>query len=146
MSRAFFVLGALSACVAVGLGAFGAHGLRARLTPDLLATFEVGVRYQMYHALALLAVAWAAGRWTSGAIAAAGILFVAGTIVFSGASTCSRSPGRSGSVRSRRSAASRSSRGGSRSPGAPGWPRGDGAATTVNATRIEPSDGGADAR
>jgi uncharacterized membrane protein YgdD (TMEM256/DUF423 family) len=84
MSRAFFVLGALSACVAVGLGAFGAHGLRARLTPDLLATFEVGVRYQMYHALALLAVACAAGRWTSGAIAAAGILFVAGTIVFSG--------------------------------------------------------------
>jgi uncharacterized membrane protein YgdD (TMEM256/DUF423 family) len=84
MSRAFFVAGALSACVAVGLGAFGAHGLRARLTPDLLATFEVGVRYQMYHALALLGVAWAAGRWTSGAIAAAGILFVAGTIVFSG--------------------------------------------------------------
>jgi len=84
MSRVFFALGALSAAVAVGLGAFGAHGLRARLTPDVLATFEVGVRYQMYHALALLAVAWAAGRWTSGGITAAGILFAAGTLLFSG--------------------------------------------------------------
>ena len=84
MSRVFFALGALSAAVAVGLGAFGAHGLRARLTPEVLATFEVGVRYQMYHALALLAVAWAAGRWTSGGITAAGILFAAGTLLFSG--------------------------------------------------------------
>ena len=84
MSRTFFVLGALSAGTAVTLGAFGAHGLRARLTADLLATFEVGVRYQMYHALALLAVAWAATRWPGGATTLAGWLFVAGTVVFSG--------------------------------------------------------------
>lgn len=84
MSRTFFVLGALSAGTAVTLGAFGAHGLRARLTADLLATFEVGVRYQMYHALALLAVAWAATRWPGGATTLAGWLFVVGTVVFSG--------------------------------------------------------------
>ena len=84
LSRLFFVAGALSAAVAVGLGAFAAHGLRARLTPDLLATFEIGVRYQMYHALALLAVAWAETRWTSGAIGAAGVLFLIGTLIFSG--------------------------------------------------------------
>ena len=84
LSRLFFVAGALSAAVAVGLGAFGAHGLRARLTPDLLATFEVGVRYQMYHALALLAVGWAATRWTGSAVSLAGVLFLVGTLVFSG--------------------------------------------------------------
>jgi uncharacterized membrane protein YgdD (TMEM256/DUF423 family) len=84
VSRTFFALGAISAGAAVTLGAFGAHGLRARLGPDLLATFEVGVRYQMYHALALLAVAWAHGRWPGGGTALAGWLFVAGTVVFSG--------------------------------------------------------------
>ena len=84
MDRVFFALGSLSALMAVALGAFGAHGLRNRLVPDMLATFEVGVRYQMYHALALLAVAWASARWPGGAVTAAGWLFVAGTIVFSG--------------------------------------------------------------
>src|ERR671923_224847 len=62
--------------------AFGAHGLRARLVPDMLATFEIGVRYQMYHALALLAVGLAVPRWPS--LALGGWLFVAGTVVFSG--------------------------------------------------------------
>lgn len=84
MDRAFVVLGSLSALMAVALGAFGAHGLKSRLVPDMLATFEIGVRYQMYHALALLAVAWASTRWPGGAISLAGWLFVAGTIVFSG--------------------------------------------------------------
>ena len=56
MSRLFLMLGALSAFLGVALGAFGAHGLRDRIPADLLAVFEVGVRYQMYHALALLAV------------------------------------------------------------------------------------------
>jgi uncharacterized membrane protein YgdD (TMEM256/DUF423 family) len=84
VERLFFALGCGSALVAVALGAFGAHGLRERVPADLLTVFEVGVRYQMYHALALLAVGWAAGRWGGGAIAAAGWLFVAGTLVFSG--------------------------------------------------------------
>ena len=84
MSRLFFVAGALSAAVAVVLGAFGAHALRARLTPDVLAVFEVGVRYQMYHAVALLAVALGATRWPGGGITLAGWLFLAGTVIFSG--------------------------------------------------------------
>ena len=82
--RLFFGLGAISGFIAVALGAFAAHGLKARLTPELLATFEVGVRYQMFHALALLGVGWAATRWPRGAVTAAGWLFVAGTVLFSG--------------------------------------------------------------
>jgi len=84
MERLFFALGCLSGFLAVGLGAFGAHALKARLSPELLATFEVGVRYQMYHALALLAVAWATTRWPGTFANASGWLFVAGTVVFSG--------------------------------------------------------------
>ena len=84
MDRLFFSLGALSALIAVGAGAFGAHGLRARLTPDLLAVFETAARYQMYHALALLAAAWAATRWPGPWPIRAGWLFVIGTILFSG--------------------------------------------------------------
>jgi len=84
MDRVFAALGALSALVAVAAGAFGAHALRARLTPDQLATFETGARYQMYHALALLFVAWAVTRWPLPPVRAAGWLFVAGTVVFSG--------------------------------------------------------------
>lgn len=84
MDRTFFALGCLSALLAVGLGAFAAHGLKARLAADLLAVFEVGVRYQMYHALGLLAVAWACARWPGAAATAAGVLFVVGTVLFSG--------------------------------------------------------------
>ncbi len=84
MDRLFFTLGCLSAGTAVALGAFGAHALKTRLDAGLLATFEVGVRYQMAHALALLAVAWACTRWPGGAVNASGWLFVAGTVLFSG--------------------------------------------------------------
>jgi uncharacterized membrane protein YgdD (TMEM256/DUF423 family) len=84
VDRLFFALGAASALVAVGAGAFGAHGLRARLTPDLLAVFETAARYQMYHALALLAAAWAVTRWPGPWPVRAGWLFLAGTVVFSG--------------------------------------------------------------
>ena len=84
MDRVFFALGSVSGFLAVAFGAFGAHALKGRLDADLLAVFEVGVRYQMYHALALLAVAWACTRWPGGALIAGGWLFVAGTIVFSG--------------------------------------------------------------
>jgi len=84
MDRLFFALGSLSAGLAVALGAFGAHVLKSRLAADMLANFETGVRYQMYHALALLAVAWAASRWAGSSLpAAAGWLFVAGTVLFS---------------------------------------------------------------
>ena len=84
MNRLFLAMGALSALVAVAAGAFGAHALRARLEPDLLAVFETGARYQMYHALGLIAVAWVAGRSPGPAALAAGWLFVAGTLLFSG--------------------------------------------------------------
>jgi uncharacterized membrane protein YgdD (TMEM256/DUF423 family) len=84
VDRLFFAVGCLSALVAVALGAFGAHGLRGRLVPDMLMSFEIGVRYQMYHALGLLAVGLALSRWPSSAVALAGWLFIAGTIVFCG--------------------------------------------------------------
>lgn len=84
MDRTFFALGSLLAGIAVAAGAFGAHALRARLSPADLATFETGARYQMYHALALLAVAWAVQQWPGPLPRAAGWLFVAGIVVFSG--------------------------------------------------------------
>jgi uncharacterized membrane protein YgdD (TMEM256/DUF423 family) len=84
MDRLFFSLGAVSAFVAVAAGAFGAHALRARLSPELLAVFETGARYQMYHALGLIAAAWAAARWPGALPQAAGWLFLAGTVLFSG--------------------------------------------------------------
>jgi uncharacterized membrane protein YgdD (TMEM256/DUF423 family) len=84
MDRRFLTLGALSAFIAVAAGAFGAHALRARLDPSMLAAFETGARYQMYHALALLAVAWAAGRWPGRLTLMAGWCFIAGTLLFSG--------------------------------------------------------------
>jgi uncharacterized membrane protein YgdD (TMEM256/DUF423 family) len=85
MERTFLILGSLSGALAVALGAFGAHGLRSVLSPDLLATYETGVRYHMYHALALVAVALVATRWpATGLLSAAGWLFVAGTMLFSG--------------------------------------------------------------
>jgi uncharacterized membrane protein YgdD (TMEM256/DUF423 family) len=84
MERVFTILGALSALIGVGAGAFGAHGLLERLDAAMLATFETGARYQMYHALGLLAVAWASTRWPGGLTTAAGWLFVAGTLLFSG--------------------------------------------------------------
>ena len=54
MDRTFFLIGALSAFVGVAAGAFGAHGLKDRLSAEMLAVSEVGVRYQMYHAFALM--------------------------------------------------------------------------------------------
>lgn len=84
MDRLFFGLGAGSAFIAVAAGAFGAHALRARLSLELLAVFETGARYQMYHAFGLLAVAWAAARWPGALVNWAGWLFVAGTVLFSG--------------------------------------------------------------
>jgi uncharacterized membrane protein YgdD (TMEM256/DUF423 family) len=82
--RLFVVLGAASAFVGVAAGAFGAHALKARLSPELLAVFETGARYQLIHALALLAVGWACQRWPGTPVRSAGWCFVAGTLLFSG--------------------------------------------------------------
>jgi len=84
VERRFFALGAMLAMIGVAAGAFGAHALKSRLTPDMLAVFEVGVRYQLVHALALLAVAWAITRWPGRAVLYAGALFIAGIVLFSG--------------------------------------------------------------
>lgn len=84
MDRVFFTIGSLSAFLGVALGAFAAHALKSRLDADLMSTFEVGVRYQMYHAFALLAVGWAQTRWPGDVLTAGGWLFVGGTVLFSG--------------------------------------------------------------
>jgi uncharacterized membrane protein YgdD (TMEM256/DUF423 family) len=85
MDRTFLLLGALAGATGVALGAFGAHGLRSRLSPEMLAVFETGVRYHLYHALALLATVPIMGRLEgSRLVTAAGWLFVAGIVLFSG--------------------------------------------------------------
>jgi uncharacterized membrane protein YgdD (TMEM256/DUF423 family) len=82
--RLFMVLGSLSGFMAVSAGAFAAHALRQKLAPNDAAVFETAARYEMYHALALLAVAWVAGRWPSAAVQFSGWMFVAGTVLFCG--------------------------------------------------------------
>lgn len=84
MTNGWFVLGALAGALGIALGAFGAHALKTMVGSDLLTVFETGVRYQMYHALALLAVGLAAQRWPGTWIQAAGWLFAAGIVIFSG--------------------------------------------------------------
>ena len=84
MQRLFFAFGSGFALIAVITGAFAAHALKTRLSPDMFTTFEVAARYQMYHALGLIAVAWAASQWSSQLVTASGWLFVAGIVIFSG--------------------------------------------------------------
>lgn len=84
MDRTFLLVGAVAAFLAVAFGAFGAHGLRGRLSPEMLAVFETGVRYQMYHALAILVIALAVARFDGWLMRAAGWLFAAGIVLFSG--------------------------------------------------------------
>lgn len=85
MAELFFILGSLLAGLGVALGAFGAHGLKSRLSPQRLANFETGVRYQMVHSLGLLATGLAAGLWTANAwVGIAGVLLLAGMVLFSG--------------------------------------------------------------
>ena len=84
MERVFFSLGAVLAFLAVAAGAFGAHAVRSRLSPDLLDVFETAARYHFFHALGLIVVGFAAARWPGTAVHLAGWLFVAGIILFSG--------------------------------------------------------------
>ena len=84
VDRFFFIAGSISAFLGVALGAFAAHGLKTKLPAEMFNIFEVGVRYHMYHALALLGVAWASTRWPGTSVTAAGWLFLAGTVIFSG--------------------------------------------------------------
>ena len=80
----WIAFGAALGGLSVAAGAFGAHALKAQLTPENLNIFEVGARYQMYHALALLAVGLLAVKMDSSALKIAGVSFVVGTVLFSG--------------------------------------------------------------
>jgi uncharacterized membrane protein YgdD (TMEM256/DUF423 family) len=85
MDMTFLLAGALAGFLGVAAGAFGAHGLRARLSPEMLAVFETAVRYQMYHVFALLVTAAAIGRLGDARLlVVAGWAFVAGIVLFSG--------------------------------------------------------------
>src|SRR5689334_22850328 len=85
MTEAFWVrMGSIFMGLSVALGAFGAHGLKDILSPEMKAVYETGARYQAYHGLALLAVAYLAGRWNGGWVQGAGWCFTAGIILFSG--------------------------------------------------------------
>jgi len=83
-SALFGALGALGGFLGVAAGAFGAHALKGSLTPERLGVFETGARYQLLHALALVAVALALEGKVSRALLAAGWLFVAGQLLFAG--------------------------------------------------------------
>ncbi|QDU63451.1 hypothetical protein Pan216_43310 [Planctomycetes bacterium Pan216] len=84
MERFWIVAGALLGGFGVMAGAFGAHLLKDQLTPERLDVFEVAVRYQMYHALALVGVGIATAIWSSSALQVAGWSFLGGTVIFSG--------------------------------------------------------------
>jgi len=84
MAKRFFVLGCVFGFLGVAGGAFAAHALRDHLPANLLNVFETGIRYQMYHAFALLAAAWALEKYRSRHFEWAGWAFVAGVALFSG--------------------------------------------------------------
>jgi len=84
MKRSFIVAAGVSGSIAVLLGAFAAHSLKAVLTEDNLRVFHTGVEYQFYHTFALLGVGLLSEKVPGKLLAAAGALFVAGIILFSG--------------------------------------------------------------
>lgn len=84
MHKVFLLIGSLSGAVAVGLGAFGAHGLKKILPPEAIATFETGVRYQFYHTFALLLVALVYEKYAGKFLVWSGNCFITGIVLFSG--------------------------------------------------------------
>ena len=84
MGKTILVLGCVFGFLGVWVGAFAAHMLKQKLTPELFDIFEVGVRYHMYHALAIVAVGLAVAQWPESGVGLAGWLFAAGILVFSG--------------------------------------------------------------
>lgn len=82
--KLFAIIGAILAFTGVAAGAFGAHLLRSMISPQALSIFEIGVRYQMYHAFGLFAAAWVLGLFPGTLILASGWLFISGTVIFSG--------------------------------------------------------------
>jgi len=84
MQKIYLVIGIILAGLAVGLGAFGAHGLKKVVSPEDVATYQTGVQYQMYHAMALIFVGVLSDRIYNGYVTYAGVLFTAGIVLFSG--------------------------------------------------------------
>lgn len=86
MAKTFFMIGSILGGIAVTTGVFGAHGLKKWVTPELLETWDKAVHYQMYHALALLILAWAVTNWPSQSrlLGMGGWFTLAGVILFSG--------------------------------------------------------------
>ena len=82
--RQWLILGAASAFLSVAAGAFGAHALRARLSPDLLTIFETGARYHMYHSLGLIAIGLLSQTRPGALLNGAGWAMLAGIVLFSG--------------------------------------------------------------
>ncbi|MBD9473779.1 DUF423 domain-containing protein [Achromobacter sp. ACM01] len=82
--RQLTILAALNLMVAVGAGAFGAHGLKRMLTPELLSVWQTGVLYQLIHALGLFVVALLGARYGSSLLSAAGVVMFVGIVLFSG--------------------------------------------------------------
>jgi len=80
----FLRIAAISGLLAVALGAFGAHSLERLLTPDMLETYQVGVRYQFYHTLALFGLAIWLQQHPSSRLIQAGYCFIVGILFFSG--------------------------------------------------------------
>ena len=84
MHKRFVVTGAVLGAIAVALGAFGAHGLKKIVPAETVQTFQTGVQYQMYHALALLLTGILYEKCSERFVKTAGILFIIGVILFSG--------------------------------------------------------------
>ena len=84
MGRALLAAGAVLGFLGVAAGAFGAHAVRERIPAARLDNWKTAADYQLWHALATIVAGFAAARWESGAAAAAGWCFVAGTLLFSG--------------------------------------------------------------
>ena len=84
VQKIFVLSGAILGFLAVAIGAFAAHALKQKLSTEMHGIFEVGVRYQMYHALAIIIVALLYPYAPSTLMKAAGISFLIGTIIFSG--------------------------------------------------------------
>lgn len=84
MHKGFLRTAAILGLLAVTLGAFGAHGLKQIVPPEAITTFETGVRYQFYHALALLAAGMLFEKFPLRSIRYAGICFITGIVLFSG--------------------------------------------------------------
>ena len=84
-AKLFLVLGCIAALLAVAIGAFGSHGLKARISPELMAVYKTGVEYHFYHALGLILLGLAASRLPESALLrAAGWAMLAGSVLFSG--------------------------------------------------------------